>query len=737
MGTKAAKKAHKATKAAKAKHAKYDALRVIAVGKALKYHAAAVKEQSRRVFLDKVSRAAKIAAASFRGKVVVQKKFTATAWKQFKVANKIAKHAKMIVHKRTSSSLRLKIKSTHFKFKTEQSKLNRIHSAWKKATDKKHKGVLAVRLALHKKRMAKWSRLSVVEKKQLAKHIKNLKKAAALLKKWKKRAMKMKARRVQAEADAKAAHKALRVAINLKNKEVKKAKIAKRNAIQAMKRMKEAVRRSIKAVARRLKAEAAHQKAKAAKNKAVKWANKMLIIKKIAFKLYLNMKSKAAHAKKMAIKMTKLAKMWVSRAKSMFKDAEKARRYADKVRHLMEKAQQVAREAAAALKRAQLRLKDAIRTRISNEKKLRIAVRARVLAHATLRAAKAAHKRSYAAYLRAKKTLFEAHAAVRRAVAARRIAETEAKKRLAVQAIKLHKWIASHIALRKSAMAASVRARIAAQVAHTQHMTGLRLRIRESRVQIRRTTRQTIPLAKMTAKAKETAKRAIRDARLRLRQRNVARRVRNRAIAAKVRAAVKAAQEAATQKAALIKAQAIRKAVHDYIMKVRLQHAVRNHKFDITQCKAAKKNLHALWGQHSLKSRKTAMKAARRNWCRAASTRMAQIKALHLVIKGKLTMKKVHSLRKAAFGLERRARGQHNYVWSPRKSTCKDKCMKYKDWLKVVTALAKAMAMKPCGKGPGAPMNGVKYITHNKSVKIVHGNKMVLTHHITYHVCKA
>merc|ERR1740117_2615741 len=231
----------------------------------------------------------------------------------------------------------------------------------------------------------------------------------------------------------------------------------------------------------------------------------------------------------------------------------------------MEKAQQVAREAAAALKRAQLRLKDAIRTRISNEKKLRIAVRARVLAHATLRAAKAAHKRSYAAYLRVKKTLFEAHAAVRRAVAARRIAETEAKKRLAVQAIKLHKWIASHIALRKSAMAASVRARIAAQVAHTQHMTGLRLRIRESRVQIRRATRQT----------------------------NVARRVRNRAIAAKVRAAVKAAQEAATQKAALIKAQAIRKAVHDYIMKVRLQHAVRNHKFDITQCKAAK-NLHAL-----------------------------------------------------------------------------------------------------------------------------------------------
>merc|ERR1711937_452948 len=210
----------------------------------------------------------------------------------------------------------------------------------------------------------------------------------------------------------------------------------------------------------------------------------------------------------------------------------------------------------------------------------------------------------------------------------------------------------------------------------------------------------------LVARAKAAARRAERDARLRLRQRNIARRHRNRAIAAKLRAAAKAAREAAAQRAALLKAQAIRRAVHDYIMKVRLQHAVRNQKFDLTQC-------------------------------RAASTRMAQIKALHLVIKGKVSMRKVHALRRHAFNLERRARAQHNYVWTPRKSTCKDKCMKYKDWLKVVTALAKAMAMKPCGKVPGAPTKGVKYITHNKSVKIVHGNKMVLTHHITYHVCKA
>jgi len=257
------------------------------------------------------------------------------------------------------------------------------------------------------------------------------------------------------------------------------------------------------------------------------------------------------------------------------------------------------------------------------------------------------------------------------------------------------------------AMRASVRARIASQVAHRRHVRSYRLRIRETREQTARTVKQTIYLAKLVARAKAAARRAERDARLRLRQRNIARRIRNRAIAAKLRAAAKAAREAAAQRAALLKAQAIGRAVHDYIMKVRLQHAVRNQKFDLTQCKAAKKNLHALWGKHSLKSRKADMRAARRNWCRAASTRMAQIKALHLVMKGKVSMRKVHSLRRAAFNLERRARAQHNYVWTPRKSTCKDKCMKYKDWLKVVTALAKAMAMKPCGKVPGAPTKGV------------------------------
>jgi len=81
------KAAHKAlhdTKVAKKKHAKFEAVRISAVIKAKKYLVSANKEKFRRVFLDKVTKAAKIATASFKGKVIVQKEFTATAWKQYK-----------------------------------------------------------------------------------------------------------------------------------------------------------------------------------------------------------------------------------------------------------------------------------------------------------------------------------------------------------------------------------------------------------------------------------------------------------------------------------------------------------------------------------------------------------------------------------------------------------------------------------------------------------------------------
>merc|ERR1711865_455961 len=128
---------------------------------------------------------------------------------------------------------------------------------------------------------------------------------------------------------------------------------------------------------------------------------------------------------------------------------------ADKARHTMEKAQQHAAEASAAHKRAQFRLTVAMKKRHTAEHKLRIVVKARVHAHAVLRAAIAAHKKAYAKYVSIKKVLFMAQAAVARAVVSRRIAEREAKKRLAFQQIRLHKWISAHIAMRKSAMKAA------------------------------------------------------------------------------------------------------------------------------------------------------------------------------------------------------------------------------------------------------------------------------------------
>jgi hypothetical protein len=136
----AAVKAHKDSVIAKAKHAKFDSIRIHATRVAAKYLKHAKIEISRRNFLDKVARAARIATASFRGKVVVQKKFTATAWKQYHHAQRISKkaiqirniaikvwrrhvaryksfHAKYLVHKRTTITIRRAIKHAIYKHK--------------------------------------------------------------------------------------------------------------------------------------------------------------------------------------------------------------------------------------------------------------------------------------------------------------------------------------------------------------------------------------------------------------------------------------------------------------------------------------------------------------------------------------------------------------------------------------------------------------------------------------------
>lgn len=152
----------------------------------------------------------------------------------------------------------------------------------------------------------------------------------------------------------------------------------------------------------------------------------------------------------------------------------------------------------------------------------------------------------------------------------------------------------------------------------------------------------------------------------------------------------------------VLKAKAIRLAVHDYISKVRHSHAQRNFLFDTKQCKQMKHTLHGLFGKHSLASRQANMVKARSFWCSAASFRQMQLTHLE---SGAMVL--ASSFRGKAIKAEAHARAMHNYVWAPRVDTCKGKCIKYQDWLKIVTALAKAMAMKPCGKIPNAPVNGV------------------------------
>merc|ERR1719181_369021 len=167
----AARKAHRDAQNAKAKHAKYDAIRIHAVRVAAKYLKHAKIEISRRNFLDKVARAARIATASFRGKVVVQKRFTATAWKQYHKANRIAKiairtrnqaillwrhhvkkyksfHAKYVAHKKRTWAIRLAIRAAIKKHRHEQRIYNALHAQWKIAKTNKHRYALHVRLVL-------------------------------------------------------------------------------------------------------------------------------------------------------------------------------------------------------------------------------------------------------------------------------------------------------------------------------------------------------------------------------------------------------------------------------------------------------------------------------------------------------------------------------------------------------------------------------------------------------------
>merc|ERR1711943_167728 len=97
--------------------------------------------------------------------------------------------------------------------------------------------------------------------RNLRAHLRILAKQTRLMLAMKRAAKKMHAKRVRAEADVKVAHRALKVAIHLRNVEVVKAKKAHRSAVMAQKRMREAVRRAAAALIRRRHAERVSRKA--------------------------------------------------------------------------------------------------------------------------------------------------------------------------------------------------------------------------------------------------------------------------------------------------------------------------------------------------------------------------------------------------------------------------------------------------------------------------------------------
>merc|ERR1719262_1953841 len=101
----------------------------------------------------------------------------------------------------------------------------------------------------------------------------------------------------------------------------------------------------------------------------------------------------------------------------------------------------------------------------------------------------------------------------------------------------------------------------------------------------------------------------------------------------------------------LMKAQAIRKAVYDYIMKVRMTHARRNYLFDRRQCHAKKQVLHALWGHYNIHKRRRAMARAHGAWCRAMRYRAIQVRYIHAVMRGANKMSVVRHYRIHAFNL--------------------------------------------------------------------------------------
>jgi hypothetical protein len=305
-------------------------------------------------------------------------------------------------------------------------------------------------------------------------------------------------------------------------------------------------------------------------------------------------------------------------------------------------------------------------------------------------------------YMHSKQLLIKANAKFVEATRCRVCAEVAAKKRLHMQAIYLTKWMLSFKVKQIAMHTKMVRAKELALVSHQHWISICKLLVKTTTIEEKNTAHMMIEMHRQIEEARHKAIAMKKMSLSWISKRDIAIAKMHHVIRLRETAHHFMMTQREIQMKHVIKAKAIRLAVHHYIMKVRSSHAHRNFLFDTKQCKQMKHTLHGLYGKHDLASRQAAMHKARAFWCAAASCRQVQ---MAMITKG--NMKAASMNRGKCMKHESLAREMHNYVWIKRVDTCKGKCIKYKDWLKIVTALAKAMAMKPCGKIPNAPVNGV------------------------------
>jgi hypothetical protein len=162
------------------------------------------------------------------------------------------------------------------------------------------------------------------------------------------------------------------------------------------------------------------------------------------------------------------------------------------------------------------------------------------------------------------------------------------------------------------------------------------------------------------------------------------------------------------------------------ICNIRLSASMKRHMFDSEMCQRSKKFLNKLTDEKADKKRLASERQVVKFWCTARNARRAQVIANKKCKSGgnfkaialhNESMANVATL--AAWGSPAQKRIPKNGKGH----------ISYKAWYAKVMKLAGAMSKTPCPVMPGAPAKSlIVHTRHHKSVKLVGGNTMVLTH---------